>query len=149
MALEVPSPEPIAAPPSRVSTLLSLSVLIVSVCFAIAGQYTLKSAMNHIGRFGSAEAQAAGEYIGRALRQPRLWLGLALFGVSAVFWLIVLSRVDLSIAYPFVGVSYIAVVLIGRFLLHEQVPGLRWVGVLVVAAGLAIIGASSRTVAGG
>lgn len=149
MALEVPSPEPIAAPPSRMSSLLSLAVLVISVGFAIAGQYTLKSAMNHIGRFGSAEAQAAGEYIGRAARQPRLWLGLALFGVSAAFWLIVLSRVDLSIAYPFVGVSYVAVVLIGRFLLHEHVPGLRWIGVVVVAAGIAIIGYSSRTIGGG
>lgn len=84
----------------------------------------------------------------RAAREPRLWLGLFLFGVSAVFWLVVLSRVPLSVAYPIVGVSYILIVLLGRFVLHETVPAMRWIGVFVVAAGIAIIGLSFRRVAG-
>ncbi|HVL65144.1 MAG TPA: EamA family transporter [Actinomycetota bacterium] len=147
--MEVPTPDELAAAHvSRSSSAISVAILLVSVAFAIGGQFMLKSAMDSIGRFGSAEVKQAGEYIGRAAREPRLWGGLALFGCSAAFWLVVLSRVPLSLAYPFVGISYIVVVLIARFALHEEVPPLRWVGVALVALGIAVIGASSRSVSG-
>jgi drug/metabolite transporter (DMT)-like permease len=128
--------------------LFSLVMLVVSVVFAVAGQFTLKTAMNEVGRIGATEIAAAGDTITRALREPRLWLGLMLFGISAVFWLVVLSRVDLSVAYPFVGLSYIVVVLFSRLFLHEQVTALRWLGVVIVAAGIAIIGFSFKGTTG-
>ncbi len=149
MALEVPPPEalPVAAPP-RAGALTSIALLVVSVCFAVAGQLTLKSAMNHIGRIGAAQVSAPAQTLARAAREPRLWVGLVLFGVSAAFWLVVLSRVPLSVAYPFVGLSYIVVVAFARFLLHEPVPPMRWIGVTVVAVGIAIIGLSFRRLSG-
>lgn len=147
--MEIPTPEELAAPTgARASSAISLVLLIVSVGFAVGGQLMLKAAMDAVGRIGSAEVHAAGEYVGRAVREPRLWVGLMLFGVSAAFWLVVLSRVPLSLAYPFVGISYVVVVLLARFALHEPVPPLRWFGVVVVAIGIAIVGLSSRTVGG-
>lgn len=152
MALEVPPPEaiaPVAAPPQRPAVnLISLALLVVSVCFAVAGQVTLKSAMNEIGRIGAEQVSNAGRTIVRATREPRLWAGLALFGISAVFWLVVLSRVDLSVAYPFVGMSYILVVLVSKLFLHEDVTPLRWLGVVIVAVGIAIIGWSFKGTTG-
>lgn len=151
MAIEVPPPEavhPVAAGPSTTSTLFSVVMLVVSVCFAVAGQFTLKTAMNEVGRIGAKEIAAVGDTVGKALREPRLYLGLALFGVSAVFWLVVLSRVDLSIAYPFVGLSYIIVVLFARLFLHENVTPLRWLGVAIVAIGIAIVGLSFKGTTG-
>ena len=123
-------------------------MLVVSVVFAVAGQFTLKTAMNQVGRIGATEIAAAGDTIVRTLKEPRLWLGLALFGISALFWLVVLSRVDLSVAYPFVGLSYIIVVLFSRVFLDEHVTALRWLGVVVVAVGIAIVGLSFRGTTG-
>lgn len=151
MALEVPPPEalhPVASGHTGSSTLFSLGMLVVSVAFAVAGQFTLKTAMNEVGRIGATEIAAAGDTISRALREPRLWLGLMLFGISAVFWLVVLSRVDLSVASPFVGFSYILVVLFARLWLHEPVSLVRWIGVVVVAVGIAIIGFSFKGTTG-
>ena len=150
MALEVPPPEviPVAATASRASSLISIALLVISVGFATAGQITLKAAMDAIGRIGTQEVSNAAQTIGRAVREPLLWGGLVLFGVSALFWLIVLSRVDLSIAYPFVGLSYVLVVGLARLVFHENVPPLRWIGVCVIAVGIALIGFSSRTVSG-
>jgi drug/metabolite transporter (DMT)-like permease len=150
MALEVPPPEiiPVAATASRVSSFISVALLLVSVGFATAGQVTLKAAMDAIGRIGTAEVSDAGQTLGKAVREPLLWGGLVLFGISALFWLVVLSRVDLSIAYPFVGLSYVLVVGLARLLFHENVPPLRWVGVLVIALGITLIGFSSQTVSG-
>lgn len=123
-------------------------MLLVSVGFATAGQLTLKAAMESIGRIGTAQVSDAGQTIARAVKEPLLWVGLALFGISALFWLVVLSRVDLSLAYPFVGLSYVIVVALARFFFHEHVPGLRWIGVTVIAIGIALIGISSKTVSG-
>jgi undecaprenyl phosphate-alpha-L-ara4N flippase subunit ArnE len=61
-----------------------------------------------------------------------------------VFWLVVLSRVRLSVAYPLVGISYIIIVALARFMLHEHVPGLRWIGVSIIAIGIVVIGLSFR-----
>jgi drug/metabolite transporter (DMT)-like permease len=150
MALEVPPPEavPVAISGSKLSSVISFSLLIVSVIFAIAGQFTLKSAMERIGRIGTAQVSQPLETVTRALAEPRLWVGLTLFGVSALFWLVVLSRVPLSVAYPIVGLSYVIVVALSRYMLHEHIPTLRWVGAVVVAIGIAIIGVSSKSISG-
>jgi multidrug transporter EmrE-like cation transporter len=149
MGLEVPPPEASPVPvSSRTGILVSLVLLLVSVAFAVAGQLTLKSAMNHVGRIGSAQVSSATRTVGRMVKEPRLWGGLALFGISAAFWLVVLSRVPLSVAYPFVGISYILVVLLSRLLLNEHVPPLRWVGVFFVAIGIAIVGVSFKRAIG-
>ena len=148
MALEVPPPEALpqaaqaAASTFGGSRLISLALLIVSVSFAVLGQLTLKSAMDDIGRIDRFAVKTPVQTILRAAREPKLWLGLAIFGVSAVFWLVVLSRVALTVAYPLVGLSYVVVVAIGRFYFHEHVPPLRWAGVSVIAAGIALIGLS-------
>jgi multidrug transporter EmrE-like cation transporter len=152
MAVDIPSEALTEGlPPSSSNTAVSavsIALLIISVIFAIAGQLTLKSAMREVGRIGAREVSDAGQTLKRAAKEPRLWFGLFLFGISALFWLVVLSRVPLSVAYPFVGISYILIVAFARFSLHEQVPPLRWVGVAVVALGIAIVGLSFKRATG-
>ena len=123
-------------------------LLITSVSLAVAGQLTLKSAMERVGRIGSTEVSNPVATVKKVGSEPLLWIGLTLFGVSAIFWLVVLSHVPLSVAYPVVGLSYILIVGFSRFILHESVPMLRWLGVLIVAAGIGVIGLSFRKVSG-
>jgi multidrug transporter EmrE-like cation transporter len=152
MAFEAPAPEALpdalqtAATSKPTHGLVSVALILVSVGFATAGQFTLKAAMNHVT--DQVSSSSTSDTLIRAAREPRLWAGLALFGISAVFWLVVLSKVPLSFAYPFVGVSYIVIVLVARLVLHEHVPTLRWVGVAVVATGIAIVGLSFRRATG-
>jgi multidrug transporter EmrE-like cation transporter len=123
-------------------------LLVTSVSLAVAGQLTLKSAMERVGRIGSAEVQEPVATVKKVASEPLLWIGLTLFGVSAMFWLVVLSHVPLSVAYPVVGLSYILIVGFSRFILHESVPMMRWLGVLIVAIGIGVIGLSFRKVSG-
>ncbi len=150
MPLEVPpsAAAPIAASTSRLSGVIVAVLLLFSVGFATAGQLVLKEAMERVGRIGTAQVTAAGDTIARLASEPRLWIGLTLFGISAVFWLVVLSHVPLSVAYPVVGISYIVIVGFARFARHEEVPMLRWLGVVVIAFGIALIGLSFKRVTG-
>jgi len=142
----VPDVIEVAAGRSSKATAAIVAVLLLtSVSFAVAGQLTLKQAMEKVGRIGTAQVTAPVETIARVAREPLLWAGLTLFGISALFWLIVLSHVPLSVAYPVVGLSYVIIVGFSRFVLHEHVPALRWLGVVVVALGIAIVGLSFRS----
>jgi multidrug transporter EmrE-like cation transporter len=148
MAIEVPPPEALSETTPAYASLLgggraiSLVLLLISIALAVIGQLTLKSAMDEVGRIGSEQIRTPVTTVLRVAREPKLWIGLAVFGLSSVFWLVVLSRVALSVAYPLVGLSYIVVVAMGRFVFHEDVPALRWVGVSVIAVGIAMIGLS-------
>ena len=107
LALGTPIPEGLAGATavSKMSSLISMAFLVVSVGFAVAGQVILKAAMDRVGRIGSAEVAAFGEYVARSVREPRLWLGMFLFVVSAMFWLVVLSRVPLPVMLRRIGSS--------------------------------------------
>lgn len=132
----------------RATAMILAILLITSVSLAVAGQLTLKTAMEKVGRIGSVEVSNPGATVKKVASEPLLWVGLALFGISAVFWLVVLSHVPLSVAYPVVGLSYILIVGFSRFVLHESVPMMRWLGVLIVALGIGVIGLSFRKVSG-
>jgi drug/metabolite transporter (DMT)-like permease len=63
-----------------------------------------------------------------AVREPFVWGGLTLFGLSALVWLVLLSRASLSFAYPFAALTYVIILLVDHLVLDEPVPALRWDG---------------------
>jgi drug/metabolite transporter (DMT)-like permease len=120
-----------------------IAMILLSVALAAVAQLTLKTGMNHVN---DQLAPATFSLSGRSLRvlvgQPFVWGGLFLFGVSALVWLVVLSRASLSFAYPFAALTYVSILLFDHFVLNEQVPALRWAGVACIALGIFLI---SRT----
>ncbi len=71
-----------------------------------------------------------------------LILGLLSYAGSTVIFLFVLSRAHLHWVYSIGGLSYVFAVIFAGTLLGESIPPLRWLGVLIIFAGVAIIGAS-------
>jgi drug/metabolite transporter (DMT)-like permease len=71
-----------------------------------------------------------------------IMVGIASYLISTVLYFYVLSRTHLSWAYSFTGLSYIFASLIAFLFLGENVPALRWLGILVIAVGTALIGVS-------
>ena len=68
--------------------------------------------------------------------------GVALYAVSAVFWISALSRVELSYAYPLLAVGYIVVAFVSWRLWGENLTLQRVMGTLVIAFGVYLVGAS-------
>jgi len=64
---------------------------------------------------------------------------LALLGVSLGSWLMVLERMDVSVAYPLLSLNYLVVLLIARFYFGEPVPTYRWLGTLVILVGIVLL----------
>lgn len=70
-----------------------------------------------------------------------IWIivGFTVFVASAVVWLFVLARVEVSFAYPFVGLGFILTMIFGGVVLGESVTPTKIAGTLMVSAGLILI----------
>jgi drug/metabolite transporter (DMT)-like permease len=115
-----------------------IALILLSVAVAAVAQLTLKHGMNQVvatnGRLGFD-----GGSLGAVVSTPAVWLGLLLFGGSAVVWLVVLSRTTLSFAYPFASLTYVLILLADRFLLDQRVPPLRYAGVAFIVVGIVLV----------
>jgi drug/metabolite transporter (DMT)-like permease len=76
-----------------------------------------------------------------AMANPKVIAGLSFYVISTFFWLMAVSRVRLSVAYPLISMSYPLVVILSATILREQV---RWVfaiaGLAFISAGVSFIG---------
>ena len=141
--LDIDYEPPLPVGERRKKPLLVLFVLI-SVLLAASAQLTLKYGVDRVTKQGHSGIVLS-EPLTSALRvakEPFVWAGLLLFAVSAGVWIVVLSRVSLSFAYPFAALTYVIILLFDRLLLKVEVPGLRWIGVLLIVSGIILI---SRT----
>lgn len=68
--------------------------------------------------------------------------GIIAYGVATLIYLYILGRSNLSWAYGFVGFSYIFTTILAAFVLGEAVDPSRWIGVVLIAIGTALIGMS-------
>ncbi len=73
------------------------------------------------------------------IRQPEAWWAVICLGTGMCFWLAVLYRMEVSQAYPFLGLGYVLVLLASRFWLGEHVSRGRWFGVVLIMAGIGVL----------
>ncbi len=118
----------------------TIALILCSVFLATTGQLLLKTGMGRVGYVDTHRITRPLQLLGQVVRTWQVVLGLTLFVLSAVAWLIVVSRVPLSFAYPFVGITYVLLALFGKFVLKEHVPNLRWLGVALIVAGVVLVG---------
>lgn len=118
-----------------------LSLIIVTVMLNVAGQMAMKRGMNAVGAI-SFDVNRLPAIALRTLTQPYVLIGIAAYGLSSVFWLVILSRVDLSYAYPALSLGYVLIVIVSWLLLNESVTASRLIGVFVVCGGVILVARS-------
>jgi multidrug transporter EmrE-like cation transporter len=115
---------------------VSLALLLFAVASAAVGQVLLKHGMT------TATANAAktnSSLLFKAATSPWILLGLTVFAISAAAWLATLSKLPLSIAYPFNALGYLAILTASTLVLDERTNIWTWVGTSLVAGGLVIV----------
>ena len=105
-----------------------LVLALLSVLLSVGAQFVLKAGMN---------AHTGATWL--AVMKPVVLVGLALYCVSAVVWLAVLARWEVSKAYPLVGLGFALAAVLG-WLLGEQLTGVRWAGVALICLGVILVG---------
>ena len=119
--------------------LKSLVLLLIGVLLGIVGQLSLKAGMKVVSAAGGS---GAADLLMHAVFNLNVIIGIACYGLSMVFWLLVISKLDLSLAYPMLGISYIGVVFASWWWLGEAISPMRWAGTMIICLGVYLVARS-------
>ena len=109
--------------------------LIGSVITNVIGQTFIKMGANQLGGFHASNAI---EFI-KIFLNPWIVVGLATYVVSTGFWIISLSKFDLSFAYPFLSIGYILILIVSYFIFKENITWFKIAGVGLIVFGIFLI----------
>jgi drug/metabolite transporter (DMT)-like permease len=116
-----------------------LVLTLVSVTLSAVAQVTMKAGLSQPP---IRAALAAGDCLALAMAaasNPFLVAGFGLYFVGALVWLVVLARVNVSVAYPFMSLGFLMTAGLAALFLGESVSAKRWLGIFLVGIGVYIV----------
>jgi multidrug transporter EmrE-like cation transporter len=120
---------------------LTFSLLLTGVLLNAGAQLLLKAGTNRIGEFAFSVENIVP--IGmRVATSPPILAGLACYGVSVVVWILALSRVPVSVAYPLLSIGYIVNAVAAWYLFGESLGAQKLVGIAFIIAGVWLVARS-------
>ena len=88
------------------------------------------------------------EFVVKNASSAYLWLGIFVFAMSFFVWIVILYKVDLSIAMPFGSFSYIFIPVCAVLFLHENISPVRWAGIVCIVLGIHFVAQSRKPAQG-
>lgn len=118
-----------------------LGLILVGVLLNSGAQILLKMGMRHIGHF-TFTVNNFFPIAWQVALSPWIVFGIACYVISMLVWLLVLSRTDVSIAYPMVSLGYVISAIAAYFLLGEHVTLMRMSGIFIILFGVYLVARS-------
>lgn len=115
-----------------------LPLIIFGVMLNAAAQLALKQGMRTIGYFEFRLANV-NQIFWAVATSPYVIAGLCCYVISVGVWLLVLSRVEVSFAYPLLSLGYIVTAVAGWRFFNESMDLTRWSGIMVICIGVWLI----------
>jgi multidrug transporter EmrE-like cation transporter len=122
-------------------TAVSLALILAGVALNAAAQLLLKAGTNAVGQFAFTADNIVP--VGTRLAfEPHILAGVTCYVVSLVVWIMGLSRVEVSIAYPMLSLGYLINALAAWYLFGESLSAMRLAGIAFIIAGVFVIARS-------
>jgi len=121
---------------------VSFSLLLTGVLLNAAAQLMLKAGTNAVGHFEFNLENALPVGMRLAL-EPHIMGGMACYVVSLVVWIMGLSRVEVSVAYPMLSIGYLINAVAAWYLFGESLTALRLTGIGFIIVGVFLVAKSS------
>ena len=118
-----------------------LLLVLVPIVMGVVAQIFLKKGMLAVGKFALDYGNLPMQYA-KIIFTPYVFLGMLLYFLGSLIWLVVLSRIPLSFAYPMLSMGYIFILFASAILFKEHISVVRWLGVIVICAGVFLISRS-------
>jgi drug/metabolite transporter (DMT)-like permease len=115
--------------------LKTLFLILMTVIINVTGQFMVKTGINRVGTVSLLDFHA----ILRALSSVLVLAGFVVYFVSAIIWISILSKTELSWAFPILSLSYVITALLSPVLLHESFSAQRLIGTLVICLGVYLV----------
>ena len=121
--------------------LLSFSLVLTGVLLNAAAQLLLKAGTNTIGHFAFSRENILP--VGWQLAtEPHIFGGLTCYVISVVVWIMALSRVEVSIAYPMLSIGYVVNAIAAWWLFGEALSAMRLSGIGIIIVGVYVVARS-------
>jgi len=115
-----------------------LVLILLDVLLNVTGQLSLKYGMSKIGNFSLSLSALPPVFLKAATSLPVLF-GLCCYGLGFMVWLIVLSKAEVSYAYPLISLGYVFTAILAWVLFGEALNENRLVGILIICLGVFLI----------
>jgi len=119
--------------------LSSFLIIIGVAATAASAQILLKIGMNEVGEVNAESIKSPGRLIGQFMTAPAILAAIPIYAISNVGWVVVLSRLNLSVAYPFLASLYIFIPILSMMFLSESLSIQHWTGIAVIGLGVGIV----------
>ncbi|HRY16521.1 MAG: 4-amino-4-deoxy-L-arabinose transferase [Candidatus Competibacteraceae bacterium] len=119
----------------------SFALILTGVLLNAFAQLLLKAGTNTLGVISPTVANAL-PLAGSIATNPHFLGGFACYGVSVLVWIVALSRVPVSIAYPMLSIGYVVNALAAGYLFGEALTGGRWLGIGFIIIGVVLLARS-------
>lgn len=117
---------------------VSFALIMTGVLLNAAAQLLLKAGTNAVGHFEFSAQNIVP--VGMKLAfEPHIAGGLACYVVSVVVWIMGLSRVEVSIAYPMLSVGYVLNAVAAWYLFGESLTAQKLLGIAFIVAGVFLV----------
>lgn len=116
-------------------TAVTFALIVAGVLLNAGAQLLLKAGTNAVGPFEFTAANAVPVGVRLAL-EPHIAGGIACYAISVVVWILALSRVEVSVAYPMLSIGYVVNALAAWYLFGEALGVQRWLGIGFIAIGV-------------
>ena len=117
-------------------TLQEFALFIISLIAGLSGQFFLKSGALKLGVLSSTNFLS---HVLRIATIPELIFGLTFYAMAAVLYILLLTRINLSVLGPAVALQYVFTMMMGHFLFHEPLPLSRLAGVALIIGGVVLL----------
>lgn len=115
----------------------SLVLIFISVTLGVAGQIAMKLGMKTVGSIGLKDILSTKFF--SIIFNPGVFSGVFFYAVALLLWLIVLSREEVSFAYPLISIGYILTAVLAWLFLGESLTLIKFLGILLVVGGVYLI----------
>lgn len=122
--------------------MMIFALILLGVLLNASAQLLLKAGMSQIGHFEFSMANAFPIGL-KVMANPPIITGLFFYVMSVVVWLLVLSRVQVSFAYPMLSIGYVVNAVAAFYLFGEPLTSLRIAGIFIIIAGVYLVAQSS------
>jgi len=111
----------------------------VAIITAVLSQLLFKKGMMTMGGEVSISANGIFQMILNTFRNPYILIGIFLYGISFIVWLIVLSRLKLSFVYPITSLNFVLVILASYHIFGEQLSATQLCAVAIIITGVIML----------
>jgi multidrug transporter EmrE-like cation transporter len=118
--------------------MMTLILAVFSVSLNATAQIFLRKTMIEVGQLPINRSEII-SYALVVLLSPWFIAGMTCYAVSIGVWLIVLSKLEVSVAYPLLSIGYVITAVVGFFFLGENLTLLRVFGIALICGGLFFI----------